>query len=259
VTREYLLTYEVIEDYAREARRIGPLHRPTLRIPIQWNDEAGSIDDPANYVNAFRALSDVADIMIEFVDSQSMRHFTPASFESHVRNCLAVLGAFCKIGEAGNEVNGNWLGDHTAEKVQRGLAACSDYGLITAVTYYLSADDVDQMFSWIDNNRMSSAYALISYYPNTTPGGSIDPVSVFTRFAQKFSRETKIGWGEYGTENANGKNPHSMAEREVLIRNVEKDWWNLISPAINNYVGLGGYWDWGTDTALDHLFQEVWA
>jgi hypothetical protein len=197
--------------------------------------------------------------MIEFVDSQSMKHFTPASFESHVRNCLAILGAFCKIGEAGNEVNGDWLGDHTAEKVRRGLAACNDFGLTAAVTYYLSADDEDQMFEWVDENRLTSGYALISYYPNTTPGRTIDPRQIFTRFAQKFSNETKIGWGEYGTEDANGKNPHSTAEREALIRNVETVWWRSISPVINNYVGLGGYWDWGTDTKLDRVFKEVWT
>jgi hypothetical protein len=162
--RKYLLTYEVVTDYVEDARRLSALPNPvTLRIPIQWNKRRRKIDDPAGYVDAFRALSEVADIMIEFVDSQSMKHFTPASFEAHVRQGLSVLGSFCKIGEGGNEVNGDWLGDNTAEKVRRGLAACNDYGLTTAVTYYLSADNEDQMFQWIDANRLRSAYALISY------------------------------------------------------------------------------------------------
>jgi hypothetical protein len=52
-------------------------------------------------------------------------------------------------------------------------------------------------------------------------------VSIFTRFAQKFSDDIKVGWGEYGTQNANGKNPHSMDERAALIRKVERDWWLL--------------------------------
>jgi hypothetical protein len=138
------------------------------------------------------------------------------------------------------------------------LAACNDYGLATAVSYYLSADDQDQMFSWIDENRLKSAYALISHYPNTTPDNTIDPLSVFSRFAYEFSNDIKLGWGEYGTENANGKNPHPMREREALILKVEIDWWHSISAAIDNYVGLGGYWDWGTDTVLDDVFKEVW-
>lgn len=258
--RQYLLTYEVIADYAQDAQRIATLpHRPRLRIPIQWNKGRGRIDDPSNYVDAFRALSAVADIMIEFVDSQSMKHFTPASFEAHVRNCLSVLGTFCKVGEAGNEVNGNWLGNHTADKVRRALDVCKEHGLTTAVTYYLSADDESQMFGWIDENRLSSAYALISHYPNTTPGVTIDPKSVFARFAEKFSEPTLIGWSEYGTEDADGKNPSTMNERAALIREVESDWWNKISPSISNYVGLGGYWDWGTDTELDEVFKEVWT
>src|SRR2546423_476354 len=109
--REYLLTYEVVRDYRDAARRLQLLpHRVMLRIPIQWNEESGKIDDPGEYVDAFKALSEVADIMIEFVDSDAMKHFTPELYGDHVGNCLRTLGAYCKVAEAGNEVNGNWLG-----------------------------------------------------------------------------------------------------------------------------------------------------
>lgn len=257
--RLYLLTLEVVDNYWNAVNRLKLLpHRVMLRIPIQWDDRRGRIDDPQAYFDAFKELSKVADIMIEFVDSNAMKHFTPSSFEKHVKNCLQVLGAYCKAAEAGNEVNGDWLGDQTAEKVRLAISACQASGVPAAVTYYLSADDQQQMYDWIDNNPLSSTYALISHYPNTTPGVKADPKSVFVEFAKKFPATTRIGWGEYGTEDAEGNNTAPMSEREALIREVEQNSWASVSPIISNYVGLGGYWDWGTDSALDKVFDEVW-
>lgn len=257
--RLYLLTYEVVADYTAAAARLSRLpHRVMLRVPIQWNEEQGRMDDPGDYAAAFAALSEAADIMIEFVDSDAMKHLSPDSFEHHVRECLSVLGPHCKVGEAGNEVNGDWLGGHTAEKVRRAIAACTDHGLPAAVTYYLSADDPQQMFDWIGDNPLSSRYALISHYPNTTPGAQVDFKSVFEQFAGNFPADTILGWGEYGTEDADGRNTAPTSEREALIREVEQVSWRRIAPAIGNYAGLGGYWDWGTDTDLDRVFLDVW-
>jgi hypothetical protein len=257
--RIYLLTYEVVGNYQNAARRLRLLpHRIMLRVPIQWNDEKGRMDDPNDYVEAFQTLSEVSDIMIEFVDSDAMKNFTPDSYKEHVKNCVRILGSYCKVAEAGNEVNGNWLGTQTAEKIQLALEVCHGAALPTAVTYYLSADEPSQMFGWIDQYRLDSKYALISYYPNTSPGYEIEPKSIFSQFARKFSSSTILGWGEYGTQDANGKNKAPMKDRAVLIRKVEKQWWELISPDISNYAGLGGYWDWGTDRDLDQVFKEVW-
>jgi len=217
------------------------------------------MDDPGDYVEAFESLSEVADIMIEFADSQAMKHLSPKSFERHVRKCLDVLGAHCKVAEAGNEVNGDWLGDRTSDKVRRALTACGESGIPAAVTYYLSADEPQQMFDWIDDNPLSSKYALISHYPNTTPGATVDFKSIFEQFAGKFPGDTIVGWGEYGTQDADGNNTAPMSEREALIRAVEQTNWQRITPAIGNYAGLGGYWDWGTDTELDRVFLDVWA
>jgi hypothetical protein len=64
--------------------------------------------------------------------------------------------------------------------------------------------------------------------------------------------------GEYGTEDAEGNNTARMSEMEALIREVEQNSWASVSPVVSNYAGLGGYWDWGTDTTLDKVFDEVW-
>lgn len=185
--REYLLTCENVSNYGEAVRRLQRLpRRVMLRIPIQWNDDEGHIDDPNDYVNAFRAFSAVADVMIQFADSSAMKHFTPGSFDDHVKHCLSVLGSFCKSAESGNEVNGDWLGKRTAEKVQRALTACSHANLPTVVTYYLSADDPRQMFDWIARHPLSSKYALISHYPNTTPGVSAEPPRCLHRVLTDF-------------------------------------------------------------------------
>jgi len=257
--RLYLLTAELVDGYGSLAKRLETLpHRTMLRIPIQWNKKKQHMEDPKTYAAAFEALSKVADLMITFADSSAMKHFdSPASFEKHVQNCLNALRAYCNAAEAGNEVNGTWLGSHTSEKIQLALAACHDAGLPAAVTYYFSADNPLQMFSWIGKHPLRSSYALISHYPNTTPGKVIDVESVFTKLASVFPGAS-IGWGEYGTEDSTEVNPGSMKERAQLIRRVEQDYWQMLAPAIPNYVGLGGYWDWATDSCLDDVFEEVW-
>jgi hypothetical protein len=63
--RLYLLTCEVIGDYQGAAERLKRLtQRIMLRIPIQWDSEKNKMDDPHNYVESFKTLSRVADIMI---------------------------------------------------------------------------------------------------------------------------------------------------------------------------------------------------
>lgn len=262
--RIYSLTCETTENYKEAIERLKSLpQKITLRIPIQWNGEKGKIDDPNDYLDVFRDISAVSDIMIEFVDSDAMKHFSPDSYGRHVGKCLEVLGRYCKIGEAGNEVNGSWLTkegetDTTAEKVRRALTACNDAGLPTAVTYYLSADEPRQMFDWIDANPLTSNYALISYYKNSSPGFSIDPVAIFEEFGAKFRPPYIVGWGEYGTQKANGKNPFGKKERIKMIEFFEHECWNKISPKVDNYAGFGGYWDWAEDEFTDETFKTEW-
>jgi hypothetical protein len=257
--RRYLLTCELVENYDIAAKRLKLLpHRIMLRIPIQWDEEENQMDDPRNYVEAFKTLSEVSDIMIEFVDSDAMKHLSPDSFEAHVNNCLRVLKPYCAAAEAGNEVNGDWLGDHTTEKVVRALSACQNAQLPAAVTYYLSADNERQMFEWIDQHPLKSDYALISHYPNTTPGVKIKPIDIFREFAKRFPAPALVGWGEYGTQDGDGNNSAGLDERAALIREIEQNDWQMIEPAVANYAGFGGYWDWGTDKELDKEFKEVW-
>ena len=174
-----------------------------------------------------------------------------------------MLGRYCKIGEAGNEINGDWLTnpgetDRTAEKVRLALTACNEARLPTAVTYYLSADEPRQMFDWIHANPLTSNYALISHYKNTSPGFSIDPVAIFEEFGGIFRSPCVVGWGEYGTQNANGKNPFGKEDRIKMIQFFEHDCWNNISPKVENYVGFGGYWDWAEDDFTDETFKTEW-
>ena len=74
--RIYSLTLETTKKYKKAIKRLKSLpQKVTLRIPIQW--DKGKIDDPNNYIEVFREISEVSDIMIEFVDSDAMKHFSP--------------------------------------------------------------------------------------------------------------------------------------------------------------------------------------
>lgn len=59
-------------------------HRVMLRIPIQWN--GSKMDDPGVYKDVFQALSEHADLMIEFVDSDAARHLCDAGDASADRS-----------------------------------------------------------------------------------------------------------------------------------------------------------------------------
>jgi hypothetical protein len=216
---------------------------------------------------AFEALSAHADLMIEFVDSDAATHLTPDGYRTHVDNCLTELGRFCKVGEAGNEINGNnWKegnGKHphdpseVVQMVQDAVGACSRAGLKTAVTYYLSTDEEPPMAEWIGRyaRGLKSDYALVSYYPNSAKVAfSADQMpGLFREFADAVSAG-EIGWGEYGTE---GKYQNVLQDGRDLIRHVEGDYWLVLS-TINRYAGFGGYWDWGTKEYTDEILQEVW-
>jgi hypothetical protein len=261
--RVYLLTCESIQNTRQIVRRLASFpKRVTVRLPIQWDDINQRIDDPADYRDDFEAISKVADIMIEFVDSDAMKNFSVDEYEVHVKKCLDELGEFCSLAEAGNEVNGNWLANSTDppsityDKVKKALSACSGH-LPAAVTYYLSADDPRQMFEWINRYPLESSHVLISHYPNTTPDSVIDPLSVFTEVSESFPTSS-IGWGEYGTEDADNNNHASTKDRKKMIRFVESDCWSTVSQQLNAYVGGGGYWDWRTDRFSDSVLKDIW-
>jgi hypothetical protein len=264
--RSYLLTCENILDLdiTHIINRLqGLLQRVTLRITIQ--EHHGKMDKPGKYEGAFKALAEHADLMIEFVDSDAAKHLTPDDYRGHVNECLGALGRYCKVGEAGNEINGdNWKhGRHphdpreVVQMVQDTIAACTGAGLKTAVTYYLSTDEKPPMSEWIKQYALSlrSDYALVSYYPNSARS-SFTPEQIhgiFSEFADAVSAPV-IGWGEYGTE---GKYHNVPKDGRNLVRQVEQEYWKSLS-GIRGYGGFGGYWDWGTQDYMDEILRDVW-
>jgi hypothetical protein len=267
--RQYLLTCESIDD-ERDVRQITERvqrlpHRVILRIPIQWNGH--KMDDPQAYEKTFQMLSEHADLMIEFVDSDAARHLTETQYEAHVQACLEVLGQYCKIGEAGNEINGgNWNdeeGEHphppeeVVQMVRGAVVACGNAGLTAAITYYLSTDEQPPMLEWMDRyaTDLRADYALISHYPNSARVAfTTDQMFEIFRKFSGIAHATIIGWGEYGTE---GKFKNIPKDGKDIVRTVEQEYWQRFAQ-IPKYAGLGGYWDWKTETYIDEILQQAW-
>lgn len=267
--RLYLLTVENVlnANVGDLVRRLQGLpQRVMLRIPIQNN--GGKMDDPRDYVDAFKALSAHADLMIEFVDSDAAARLTADDYRKHVNKCVdSELRQYCKVGEAGNEINGgNWKKKgakhphkprEVVQMVQSALDACARVKLPAAVTYYLSTDEKPPMSEWIKTyaSGLKSEYAIVSYYPNSAPDAFTPEQmpGIFSEFREAVSAPV-IGWGEYGIEGEFGNVPE---DGRSLVRQVERDYWRSLS-SIRGYAGLGGYWDWGTQEYMDEILREVW-
>lgn len=268
--RQYLLTWEenVIGNEVEIIRRLDAIgRRVLLRIPIQEHD--GTMDEPAAYEDAFVALKEHADLMIEFVDSDAAARITEAEYAAHVTKCLAVLGRHCTVAEAGNEINGaNWTKHDRKHKhphppaevvqmVGKAVEAAHHFPLITAVTYYLSTDEQPPMLEWMRQYALNlkSDYGLISYYPNSAEV-AFTRDELFQAFTD-FGREVKaaqVGWGEYGL---NGKFPHESSAKDLVSR-IEEEFWPSFS-AIPKYEGFGGFWEWQTHSEVDQVLKHAWS
>lgn len=180
-------------------------HKPTARIVY---DESGmSVQD---FCSAAKAVHVVAYVMAEILDSQFMKQQTAAQLSARTTALLNACSSEIDIVEAGNEINGNWLGSDVAAKLSAMYDAAKAVGKKTAVTFYLDCpgctDAPHEMFTWIDANvpariRTGSEYILVSYYKDDQQGYQPNWQQVFDKLSSRFP-SSYLGLGEYGTENA---------------------------------------------------------
>jgi hypothetical protein len=283
--RRYLVTCEVLDDSKPEAckkvvERLKAFAKPPslllVRVVIQWDDDTGKMDDPADYKETFRRIKKVATPMLLCVDSEAAKNLTEKCYASHVEKCLTALGEFSPVVEVGNEINcDNWskpgkkpgLGKHDMKAVLRmvrdACRACESKHLQTAITYFLDGDVEDgeepefKLATWLAHEaQIPCDYALISYYPNES-SNLINMQDLKVHFKNLSQLPTKaIGRGEYSLK---GEPKHQGFKTvKEIIRNVEKDCWTEFRD-VPKYQGFGGFWDWATSEQADALLREFWA
>ncbi|RPI16505.1 MAG: T9SS C-terminal target domain-containing protein [Ignavibacteriae bacterium] len=166
-----------------------------------------------DYTNAVNQLSPVSFIMGEILDSYYMKDYSVAQYTARVNEYLSVLGSKVDIWEVGNEINGEWLGSNTVEKMTAAYNIINNAGKNTALTLYYNkncwANSNNEMFKWTNNNvpsymKTGLDYVWISYYEDDCNNYQPNWQVVFDSLHKIFPN-SKIGIGECGTNNANQK------------------------------------------------------
>lgn len=203
----YGVTVDNVDNISGIVQALSHLsHKPTVRIVFDPGEP------PATYTQAVDQIEPVAYIMGTFADSSAMRLYTTASYEQRVTQYLNAFRTQVDIWEIGNEVNGEWLGSDTIDKIIGAYKLVSQAGLRTAMTlYYNGLDDTNNcyadsdnlMFRWAQANLPDAMkdgldYVFISYYEQDCPGVSMDWKSIFTQLHHMFPY-SRIGFGENGT------------------------------------------------------------
>lgn len=225
---------------------------------------------PSDYVASISAISRVADVMGQPLDSSDMSRLGPAGVRARIDQYIAALGDTVSVWEVGNEVNGNWVGPDPMAKVEAMFDAAKSAGRRTALTLYYENPPTPgfAMIPWVDEHipeghRMRSGldYVLVSYYDDQNAGHQLtqpEMDAIFTALARRFPN-ARLGLGEFGW----GKSiPTADVERAALIRRF----YGYRVPSVPSYIGGGFYWhfrqtmaprsrpDW---TVLNEAFQSL--
>ncbi|MBU6153593.1 MAG: hypothetical protein KGP28_04760 [Bdellovibrionales bacterium] len=233
-----------------------------LGVPVRARVVFDGGVGPSYYLKPVSELRSAATIMGQIADSTDMRNYTPASYQARAESYLQSLGSLVEIWEIGNEVNGNWLGTGTFEKLKAAFSAVKAKKAKAALTFFYMGEPGDQnncidspgndQFSWIQSRfqlslppasrdpateamRLGLDEVLVSWYPdgcfNAKPNWSL----IFSKLASVFPN-SRVGFGEIGTENPQYGSPYEKA----LIQEFYPLRKRISLPASYN----GGYYWW---------------
>jgi hypothetical protein len=236
---------------------------------------------PSYYLKPVTELKTAASIMGQIADSTDMRNYTPSTYRARAESFLQTLGNKVDLWEIGNEVNGNWLGTGTFEKLKAAFSAVKARNAKAALTFFYMGEPSDpnncidspgnDQFSWItsrfqlalpsssrdpgaESMRLGLDEVLVSWYPdgcsNIKPNWSL----IFTKLAAIFPN-SKVGFGEIGTANPQ----YGSAYEKALIQEFYPMKSRIQLPA--SYIG-GYYWWYFAEEMVPHqnnsLFQTLY-
>lgn len=203
-------------------------------------------------------------ILLQPCDSEDLASYSVKEYEALFTTVMKVLWPNFDMIECANEINGDWCGENAADKMNRALYQANFHGN-RAVTLYLDNADQDQMWDWVQKNTFFAEYVFISNYPYSSKAKeqSLDPSLALLQLSGRFPY-SKVGIGEYGTEDENGKQGAAI-RKGTLMRAFETRKILTLKDG-----GFGFYWDFyddcvknqskypGTDERfLDH-WKELW-
>ncbi len=233
-----------------------------LGVPIRARVVFDGGVGPSYYQKPVSELKTVASIMGQIADSTDMKNYTPSSYQARAESYLQSIGNNVEIWEIGNEVNGNWLGSGTFEKLKAAFSAVKARNAKAALTFFYMGEPGDpkncidspgnDQFSWINSKfqlglppasrdpggesmRLGLDEVLVSWYPDGCSNIKPNWTSIFTKLAAIFPN-SKVGFGEIGTQNPQYGSPYEKA----LIQEFYPMRSRIPLPAAFN----GGYYWW---------------
>jgi len=234
----YGVTIDRTDRFSHQLKSLSLLpKRPTVRFVFDPGIRA------EEYLYFCKQLKPIADIMGQFVDSESIKTYTFAKYQERVIEYVTVLKDYVDIWECGNEVNGDWCGYpyQVWQKVVGAIQEVKKRGKRAAVTYYYDLEPPEnkqfEMFNWITEHPLKPDLALISVYENWYPGVVLDFKKLFTRFLLEFP-DAEIGFGEFGPQ----PRKFSQSKRAAMIER-----YHAFSFPSSNWIGGWFYWDFSVD------------
>ena len=249
-------------------------HTPTSRVVF---DPGMS---PSYYSPQISQLRGISYIMGQISDSSSMKSYSVSSYQARAQDYVSSLGSLVDVWEVGNEVNGNWLGTSTIEKVQAAYDVVANAKGATALTFFYMGEpsDVnncidapgDDLFTWITQKfqlglpvsqrsiaterlRLGLNYALISWYPQGCNNLQPDWITIYTKLASIFPN-AKVGFGELGTASVQNGSSYEV--------NLINQYYPLASKIAlpSNYIGGYFWWNYAEEMVpypTSTLFQTL--
>jgi hypothetical protein len=215
---------------------------PWVRLVFQDGDGAHS------YIDACKLLKSVGAIILgELLDSEGMKHTSLEKYQARAQEYLHMLGDLVDVWEIGNEVNGDWLGSHVADKIIAAHDVFHGVGLKTAVTLYMDEEETWAPFAHAlpANFRASLDYALMSHYPGDNNGYAPNWNNVAHEMGDLFPN-ARLGLGEMGPSEEHEFHKMTQAQRLKMA----KHYWRLpVDHA--RWIGFGGFWYGSQEIAKD--------
>lgn len=208
---------------------------------------------PEDYMPMLSAIKTAGYYVFgSLVDSAAESQFSPRRRRGRTKLWLTALRGLVDVWEAGNEVNGDWLGNDVEEKVKQCVTDIQTEGQTAAVTWYWPGS-LGILTKSLSTVSYAPHLAMLSYYPADEGKAPFD--DVFSAIGKANPTALALGFREYGAEwtDGNGKTQQgTQAEKIAIVQQVETA---IVSEP--RYQKGGGYWDAALDVVLSDLLMPT--
>ncbi len=260
------ITLESLDDLDRSLSLVAASPAPlTVRVVMD------TAMQPEEYRDAVARIHDLAQVMVQVVDSEQLAELSATQVADRTREALRDLGEWVDLWEIGNEPNGAWAGSDPKEinvKVAAAHDIVTQAGRPTALTlnYWSSPDCYEH--EWEDTIRFAHTvtrqpdYVFLSIYetacdPPQHPT-TADIAHTLTALGTVFPR-TRLGIGEIGAQNrSDGRSQDpGLTEKQQIAQYYYGMHDELRAQVGPRFVGGYFWWYFHTDAVRGGLWPTL--